>query len=117
MTTIDRRIHGFKRRINTQALGTKTINNSEDTILDSIRLLCSQIQPSDLQTWSQPLDLGERLRWLTFDIMADVTFGESWNMIMRKDNRWILEMLPVGVSMINMVGTPDTSIRASKLTK
>ena len=121
MPTIDRRIHGIKRRTNVRAFAANAKSGSEELILKNARIFCDKLvdephapnlSPSsddkpttsiDSIQWSSARDMSEICGYLTSDIMGDLTFNRNWNMLLSGENRWILKTLPGGVALINMV--------------
>lgn len=58
--------------------------------------------------WSAPKDMTRWAGCLTFDIMGDICFSQSFGMLEKEDNRYILDMLPKGVQGLNIVGRLDS---------
>ena len=119
-TIIDPVKHGRKRRVITQALSESSIRAMEEHILSNVRnfcrLMCDQNDvSSDNHTdkalpgeWSAPKDMTRWSGYLTFDIMGDICFSQSFQMLEKEDNRYILDMLPKGVQGLNIVGLIDS---------
>lgn len=53
--------------------------------------------------WSSPKDMTRWAGCLTFDIMGDICFSHSFEMLEREENRYILDALPKGVQGLNIV--------------
>jgi hypothetical protein len=104
MTTIDKKMHGFKRRVINRAL-TSTTAESEELMLRNVRTFCQMLldqHPKD--DWNSAKDMTQLVAYVTSDIMGDLTFSRNWNMLKSEENRYILDLLPQGVRGINMVG-------------
>ena len=64
--------------------------------------------------WSTAKDMTRWAGCLTFDIMGDICFSQSFEMLEKERNRYILDMLPKGVQGLNIVGHLDSHLfRAS----
>ena len=53
--------------------------------------------------WSSPRDMTRWAGCLTFDIMGDICFSHSFQMLEKEENRYILDVLPRGVQGLNIV--------------
>ncbi|KAL8788329.1 MAG: hypothetical protein Q9213_001726 [Squamulea squamosa] len=106
MTTIDRKKHAYKRRVNVQALTPATIKSLEEQILRNTRVFCDLLIDGELDEaeWSSPKDMTQRVGWLVSDIMGDITFSKNWNV--QKEARWrkFVEDGPLGVAGIHLTG-------------
>ena len=113
-TVIDPVHHGRKKRVLTQALSENSIRAMEDHILNNVRSFCrfmgdgcipssKDAEKVRSREWSTPKDMTRWAGYLTFDIMGDVCFSQSFNMLEKEDNRYILDMLPKGVQGMNIV--------------
>ena len=54
--------------------------------------------------WSSPKDMTRWAGYLAFDIMGDVCFSHSFEMLEKDENRYISDVLPRGVQGLNIVG-------------
>jgi len=107
MTTIDRKKHAFKRRVDSEALSANTIKSMEGLVLNNARMFCHYMvdekSPGD---WSDARDMTNWFGYLMFDIMGDIVFNQNWKMMSGEDNRPIIDTLAQGVSGLNLVSTP-----------
>ena len=104
MTTIDKRTHAFKRRINVRALTDDTFKSMEDTVLKSVRTLCGMLIDGDGDNeWSSARNMTTLTSYVTSDIMGDMSFSRNWNVLESDENRDIVEFLPQGVAGVNLV--------------
>ncbi len=104
MTTIDKKKHAFKRRIDAEAMTSSTLKNYEAQTLKNIRTFCRHLVDEDAPNeWNQARDLTKWTSYVLSDIMGDNTFSRSWTMMESKDNRGILEVLAKGVAGLHMV--------------
>ena len=117
--------HGRKKRVITQALSESSIRAMEEHILLNVRNFCDIMGDKfDMQgdvmgafdrcdEWTTPKNMTRWAGCLTFDIMGDICFSHSFDMLKREENRFILHMLPKGVQGMNIVSQfscrlPDT---------
>ena len=108
MTTIDRKAHAFKRRIDAEALTHIAIQEVEEPVLRNVRYFCDQMIDESLpegNTWSEARDMSKWSGYLMSDIMGDITFHRNWNMMKSSENRELLGTLSKGVAGLNMVRT------------
>lgn len=109
--------HGRKKRVLTQALSDSSIRAMEPQILKNVRIFCDCLgqgydsgddkeQSSGKEIsegWSSPKNVTRWAGCLTFDIMGDICFSQSFDMLTREDNRYVLDTLPPGVQALNLV--------------
>jgi len=80
----------------------------EEHVLNNVRrfwgLMGSGVGEEKRGGWSSPKDMTRWAGCLTFDIMGDVCFSHSFEMLEKEENRYILDLLPRGVQGLNIVG-------------
>lgn len=106
MTTIDKKKHAFKRRINVKALAAhSTKGNIDESMLKYIRLLCQGLIDRETVNgkWSSARNMTKLLSYVTSDIMGETVFSRNWNVLQSDEHRDILEFLPEGVAGVNLV--------------
>ncbi|KAL8757990.1 MAG: hypothetical protein Q9184_004061 [Pyrenodesmia sp. 2 TL-2023] len=105
MTTIDRKKHAYKRRVNAQALTSAAIKSLEERILRNVRVFCdSLVEERSVMEWSSPKDMTRHIGWLVSDIMGDVTFSKNWEVQRSARYRKFVEDGPLGVAGIHLTG-------------
>lgn len=118
-TIVDPVKHGRKKRVLTQALSENSVRAMEEHILINVRRFCDlmgdklsvgdeskvgfQVEGSKGNGWSSPKNMTRWAGCLTFDIMGDICFSHSFEMLRKEDNRFILDLLPKGVQGMNIV--------------
>ena len=118
-TIVDPVKHGRKKRVLTQALSENSIRAMEEHILINVRRFCdlmgdglnvrddakieTQTEDIDGSDWSRPKNMTRWAGCLTFDIMGDICFSHSFEMLHKEENRFILDLLPKGVQGMNIV--------------
>ncbi|MCJ1385613.1 hypothetical protein MMC17_008736 [Xylographa soralifera] len=114
-TTIDPKLHGIKRRIISQALSEHAIRAMEPHILKNVRLFCEKLKEGEssamdapdmafLSSWSSSKNVARWAGYFAFDTMSDMCFSRSSEMLLKPDNRFILNMLSEGVNGLYTVG-------------
>ncbi|RDL30473.1 Cytochrome P450 [Venustampulla echinocandica] len=101
LTCVDKKKHGRKRRIISQGFSDSALRGFENTILTHIRKLCNQVEadvaPQKMDSksapWSEGQNMGKWSNYLTFDIMSDVIFGESYALLEKPDNRFVIKAI------------------------
>ncbi|KAI1394478.1 cytochrome P450-like protein [Hypoxylon trugodes] len=112
LTTIDHGLHMKKKRVVSTALSESSVKAMEEIILRNIRKFTVQLgkstpsQTTDLhsESWSSPKNMTDWADYLSFDIMGDICFSSSFGMLDGPDNRYILNVLPLGVNGLNITG-------------
>lgn len=121
-TIIDPIKHGRKKRVITQALSESSIKVMEEHILINVRNFCQimgdnyDVPSKERDGWSTAKNMTRWAGCLTFDIMGDICFSHSFDMLKKADNRYILDMLPKGVQGLNIVGRSTFSSSSQVMT-
>jgi hypothetical protein len=116
MTTIDKRRHAFKRRINVRAIRDDVFKSMEEPMLKNIRYFCSILTDADTKGWSSARDMTKTVSYLMSDIMGDFVFSQNWNVQRSPENRYIIEFLPQGVAGVNLVSTSFFGLSSIQIT-
>jgi cytochrome P450 len=91
-STTDKRVHARKRRIISHAMSEAAIRSYEPTILDKTRLFCQRV--SDPKTFEGPYkNMSRWFSFLTYDIMGELTFSQSYDMLTKSDNHFIQPLI------------------------
>ena len=89
----------------------------EDHVLVNVRNFCQkmvcedgfeskgqgQMEGSPLTRWGRANNMSLWTAYLTFDVMGDICFSQSFNMLESSDNHYMLKVLPAGVQGLNIV--------------
>ncbi|PYH45371.1 cytochrome P450 [Aspergillus saccharolyticus JOP 1030-1] len=109
---IDKTAHGRKRRVLSQAFADHALKSMEDVMLLHVRQLCAGLMPRQ-QTSSKggllqekqdvlspaaapPVivqDLGRWFSYLTYDVMGELCFGKSFDMLIESSRRRLVELV------------------------
>lgn len=118
LTTVDNRLHAKKKKTVSSALSESSIRGMEELILRNIRTFCEELgksSPSYNQSkderWAEPKNLTDYAGYLSFDIMGDICFSSSFNMLRSETNRYVLRVLPEGVNGLNVCGWMPAILR------
>lgn len=104
LTTIDNQLHAQKKKTVSSALSESSIRGMEELILRNIRTFCEGLGPAEGEKdWSEARNMTDWADYLSFDIMGDICFSNSFDMLHSKANRYILKVLPEGVNGLNVV--------------
>ncbi|RHZ46023.1 cytochrome P450 [Aspergillus thermomutatus] len=91
-STTDKLVHARKRRIISHAMSEAAIRSYEPTILEKTRLFCQQV--SDPGTFEGPYkNMSRWFSFLTYDIMGELTFSQSYDMLTKRDNHFIQPLI------------------------
>ncbi|MCJ1261249.1 hypothetical protein MMC22_001113 [Lobaria immixta] len=117
LTAITAKEHGRKRRIVSQGLSDSAIQAMEGHVLKNVRKFCSKLvcedvfeknvlstRPEMFEEWGPPKNVTRWTNYLTFDIMGDLCFSQSFGMLDSVENHYMLEVLPAGVQGLNIIG-------------
>ncbi|GIJ86437.1 hypothetical protein Asppvi_005326 [Aspergillus pseudoviridinutans] len=91
-STTDKRVHARKRRIISHAMSEAAIRSYEPTILEKTRLFCQRV--SDPTTFEGTYkNMSRWFSFLTYDIMGELTFSQSYDMLTKSDNHFIQPLI------------------------
>ena len=104
MIDVRRYQHAEKRKWIAQALTDHSLDMMESEILEHTGTFCSQLvdpgkkSSSDRTTrdWSSARNVQHLVRELTFDVMGDICFGYSFQMLVDNANHGMLEAMKDG---------------------
>lgn len=93
---LDYKKHAQRKRIIQQAFSERALRESQVYIKPHIDTLCRIIADSpkaDDGKWTQALDFHQLLYWLTQDVLTDMVFGRSYNMLTNAAQRNIGDVM------------------------
>jgi hypothetical protein len=122
-TTRQRAVHDQRRRIWSLAFGDKALRGYEDRIKRYRDLLISQIDTFG----GQPINVTKWFNLFSFDVMGDLAFGVSFNMLETSEEHWAIKLLNSGMEplgwmfptwfFVMLVGIPGLANDWRKLIK
>lgn len=130
VTARDKKVHGRKKRVLSQALSDSAMRAMEDHILHVVRKFCECLinggansgeprsQTKGKDGWGPAMNFAHWSNYFSFDTMGTLCFGKSFDMLEKEDNRYILEVIMDGTQGINTVSlSTSQTLRPTKLTK
>ncbi|KAI1826293.1 cytochrome P450-like protein [Xylaria intraflava] len=106
LTTIDAGAYTKKKKVIALALSDGATGPMEEVILKSIRRFTDRLGETDseCEAWGPPKNVREWASYLAFDIMGDICFSHSFEMLEHHDYRYLLDSLQQGVNGLNIGG-------------
>lgn len=102
-SAIDKSLHARKRRVLSQAFSDAAMRGLQPHILSVIRTFTEAIGdfPSQLgigekkatSTWSTPKDMGSYANYMSYDVLGDICYGESFNTLESSENRFAVGLV------------------------
>ncbi|GFF89224.1 isotrichodermin C-15 hydroxylase [Aspergillus udagawae] len=96
---IDKAMHGRKRRVLSQAFSDHALKSMEDVMLLHVRQLC-EILTGGLEgkgeksaTATAIFNMGDWFSYLTYDVMGELCFGKSFDMLVSSGRRKMIELV------------------------
>lgn len=97
ISALDKNVHGFKRRIISQAMTEESLKGMETRIVSHIRKFVALLGQDtgdgdtspELKGWTPPTSFRVKADWLTFDVMSDLTYGKSLGLLDSPELRWL----------------------------
>lgn len=121
-TTLNAKEHAFRRRINNQALVPGMLQNYEDRVTPHVTFMVNRLKDSVLGVggkerqggetgWSPPVNFTRTVMYCIADIIADVVFGQPWNVQRDPRNRRHIEDLGKSTTGLLVVGHMQSVFR------
>lgn len=103
----DRAHHAQKRRLLARALSESAIRDTEPHILEQIQKWCSILGRGAAKgEWTEGRNMATFSDYLSFDVLSDLCFGKSFDVLEKEDNRFIVHLIPNATSSGYNVSTP-----------
>jgi hypothetical protein len=99
---IDKTLHGRKRRVLSHAFSDNALKGMEDLMLSHIRRFCDIVtgdqydkasQPNGMKRSSAVWNFAEWFGYLTYDIMGELSFGKSFDMVVDSSKRRMVHLI------------------------
>jgi hypothetical protein len=93
------------------AFSDQAIKSMEKYILANIRSFCSalrngtNIEKASKTAWSSPKNMSDWCNYLTFDVLGDLCFGISFEMLEHENNRHVVDLVSSAARMHLIVST------------
>ncbi|EAW08883.1 cytochrome P450 [Aspergillus clavatus NRRL 1] len=90
---IDKTMHGRKRRVLSQAFSDHALKSMEDVMLLHVRQLCAALAGGSAAGQKAVFNLGDYFSYLTYDVMGELCFGKSFDMLVSSGKRKLIELV------------------------
>lgn len=102
-------MHAARRRLLAHAFSEKSLRDSETFVSANINSWLDRIgdRKQSASPWSEPKNVSQWIRYLTFDILTDLCFGRSFNLLNKSDMRFAEALIPHMTQMANEVRGPN----------
>ncbi|KAA8564223.1 hypothetical protein EYC84_011169 [Monilinia fructicola] len=109
LTTIDKHVHASKRRLMVKALNAQAVQGLQNVIYRNSERFSEYLQKGKIGKvpvgeWTQAHDMSKATAYLQADMMGDMTFSRSWEMLRDEENHHILEIISQGALAMNTLG-------------
>jgi hypothetical protein len=99
--SIDKFVHGRKRRVLSQAFSDHALKGMEDVMLLHIRQLCSILgsggKGKDVEGRAEGKDgkwnMSDWFSYLSYDVMGELCFGKSYDMLINSARRGVISLV------------------------
>lgn len=104
-TERDEAIHAPRRRLLNHALSEKGLRDSETFVSANVNTWLDRLgdRKESTSPWSEPKNVYQWIRYLTFDILTDLCFGRSFDLLNKTDMRFAEGLIPCLTQMANEV--------------
>lgn len=117
LAVVDPEAHAFKRRMVAQAFSDQSLRGLEPLVIEKIDAWVAMLggRPGDPTTnvlsarneaWSAPRNMTNWANYLTFDILGELCFGKSFDMLTSEKNRELTELTLKMTRMFHIVRSP-----------
>lgn len=95
---IDKVVHGRKRRVLSQAFSDHALKGMEDVMLLHVRQLCAvlsgEFPDAKIDGGKSVIcNMGDLFSYLTYDVMGELCFGKSFDMLISNTRRQMVELV------------------------
>lgn len=120
---IDKTIHGRKRRVLSQAFSDNALKGMEDVMLLHVRQLCAALageRPDGSSAGNEKKNvvrnMGDWFSYLTYDVMGELCFGKSFDMLVSSGRRQLVELVDRAANRHYVVSSTQDHERSRLLT-
>ncbi|KAJ5081335.1 hypothetical protein NUU61_009599 [Penicillium alfredii] len=99
LSVVDKQLHAFKRRTLAHVFYDQNMKHIEDRIIEKIKGFTDLLGSADdglpvkeKNSWGSPTPMTNPCNWLSFDIISDLTYSQSFNMLKSPELRWVPEV-------------------------
>lgn len=84
--------HARKRRVLSAAFSENALRSMENLVLGNIEIFAKEVDRRSVQQ-HKGIDMGEMFSWLTFDVMGELCFGKSFDMLRDEATRFVTHLI------------------------
>ena len=100
----DRIQHAQKRRLLSQAFSENALRGIEPHILEHVRKWCAYLGDGPTRDgWTEAKNMATWSDYLTFDVLSDLCFGRSLNVLDSEENRFVVALVPSAAKAAHLV--------------
>jgi cytochrome P450 len=98
LNVIDPEVHGFRRRVMAQSFSDQSLRGMMPIVVDKVDKWCKKLgEDAKDGAWSSAKDMSDWSTYLTFDILGELCFGQSFNTLESDANR---DLSPIAVRVL-----------------
>ena len=114
---IDRDKHAFRRRVLDHAFSDSALRSAEDFVLDNVRAWCKHIGAGapNPRAWTPSLNISDWSIYLGFDIMGELTFGQSFHCMESDEHRDVPGLMLRSAKFVYIVSPLNRILLSSDL--
>ena len=102
-SAIDKNLHARKRRVLSQGFSDAAMKGLQPHILSVLRTFTDAVGDFSVrnafnndkkqQDWSTPKDMGLWANYMSYDVLGDICYGESFDTLEKPDNRFAINLV------------------------
>ncbi|KAI9684838.1 MAG: hypothetical protein M1820_010871 [Bogoriella megaspora] len=99
-SAIDKGLHARKRRVLSQGFSDQAMRGLQPHILSVVRTFCDAMgdfgrssKEVNSKGWSTPKDMGAWCNYMSYDVLGDICYGQSFDTLESPDNRFAMAMV------------------------
>ncbi|KAK2734555.1 hypothetical protein FQN55_002597 [Onygenales sp. PD_40] len=95
-TMRDKKVHEKRRKVFSKAFSPASLRIYEPRVSEHTEILIQQLAKMD----GKPFDATRWCKFWAFDVMGELSFGESFKMLTEEANRWVPDLLEAGMANV-----------------
>lgn len=101
---IDKSKHAFRRRVLDQAFSEQALTDAESLILENARSWAACLGADTPESeWTPSRDMNDWCKWLSFDLMGDMTFGRAFGCVTKGEHRFVPDVVLKATKFVYVV--------------
>jgi cytochrome P450 len=108
-TERDENAHAQRRRLLSHAFSERAIQDSEPYVSANVNkwLEILGAGPLSASGWTSDKNVADWVNYLTFDVLTDLAYGRSFELLTKNDMRFATELIPTATSGVYAVRHSD----------